>query len=79
MPIQVKSHPRGVRNKICGGNFDDLTNLILQSKPILYRVCFSFSDSFTIIMTGYRNIAWWMLDLWFGLDASGFEKASESG
>lgn len=23
------------------------------------------------------QIAWWMLDLWFGLDASGFEKACE--
>lgn len=24
------------------------------------------------------TISWWMLDLWFGLDASGFERASES-
>ncbi|KAL0575972.1 hypothetical protein V5O48_006006 [Marasmius crinis-equi] len=24
------------------------------------------------------TIAWWMLDLWFGLDASGFDKASQS-
>jgi hypothetical protein len=24
----------------------------------------------------YSDIAWWMLDLWFGLDASGFELAS---
>jgi hypothetical protein len=24
-----------------------------------------------------RTIAWWMLDLWFGLDASGFDRASK--
>lgn len=23
------------------------------------------------------TISWWMLDLWFGLDASGFDKASK--
>ncbi|CAE6367254.1 unnamed protein product [Rhizoctonia solani] len=26
---------------------------------------------------GSGQIAWWMLDLWFGLDASGFDRASE--
>ncbi|TFK39792.1 hypothetical protein BDQ12DRAFT_722005 [Crucibulum laeve] len=26
---------------------------------------------------GAGTIAWWMLDLWFGLDASGFDKASQ--
>ena len=25
----------------------------------------------------FSTIAWWMLDLWFGLDASGFDKASK--
>jgi len=30
-----------------------------------------------IIKISCRTIAWWMLDLWFGLDASGFDKAFE--
>ena len=25
----------------------------------------------------FSTVAWWMLDLWFGLDASGFDKASK--
>ncbi|KAI0666819.1 hypothetical protein C8Q78DRAFT_983490 [Trametes maxima] len=27
-------------------------------------------------LTSFSTIAWWMLDLWFGLDASGFDNAS---
>ncbi|KIK93523.1 hypothetical protein PAXRUDRAFT_34019 [Paxillus rubicundulus Ve08.2h10] len=31
----------------------------------------------TLSRKGAGTIAWWMLDLWFGLDASGFDRAGE--
>lgn len=31
-----------------------------------------------ILIPLHREIAWWMLDLYFGLDASGFDKSSQS-
>ena len=31
--------------------------------------------SYNLMLIGSSQIAWWMADLWFGLDASGFDRA----
>jgi hypothetical protein len=52
-----------------------LSDHLISMPQIFSRVCietFIGSDSDIRLST----IAWWMLDLWFGLDASGFDKAS---
>lgn len=40
----------------------------------LFKSIFKTTGMLTLEL--FSTIAWWMLDLWFGLDASGFHQAS---
>jgi hypothetical protein len=52
-----------------------LSGHLISVSQIFSRVCIeTVISSDSDIRTS--TIAWWMLDLWFGLDASGFDKAS---
>lgn len=62
-----------------------LRAMFVQFAALMLIAAFCFGGFLYALWTLSRNeagytasqIAWWMLDLWFGLDASGFEKASE--
>ncbi|KAI0322775.1 hypothetical protein OF83DRAFT_1091683 [Amylostereum chailletii] len=62
-----------------------LRAMIVQFTVLMLIAAFCFGGFLYALWTFSRNeagygasqIAWWMLDLWFGLDATGFEKASE--
>ncbi|KAA1475470.1 hypothetical protein DENSPDRAFT_426990 [Dentipellis sp. KUC8613] len=61
-----------------------LRAMIVQFTALMLIAAFCFGGFLYALWTLSRNeagytvsqIAWWMLDIWFGLDASGFEKAS---
>ncbi|TFY58233.1 hypothetical protein EVG20_g8233 [Dentipellis fragilis] len=61
-----------------------LRAMIVQFTALMLIATFCFGGFLYALWTLSRNeagytvsqIAWWMLDIWFGLDASGFEKAS---
>ncbi|KAG2128545.1 hypothetical protein DEU56DRAFT_818870 [Suillus clintonianus] len=62
-----------------------LRAMIMQFVALMLIAAFCFCGFLYALWTLSRNharysagtIAWWMLDLWFGLDASGFDKAFE--
>ncbi|KAI0057252.1 hypothetical protein BV25DRAFT_1920347 [Artomyces pyxidatus] len=62
-----------------------LRAMIVQFAALMLIAAFCFGGFLYALWTLSRNeagysastIAWWMLDLWFGLDASGFENASK--
>ncbi|KAL1747848.1 hypothetical protein HDZ31DRAFT_30933 [Schizophyllum fasciatum] len=63
-----------------------LRAMIVQFLLLMMIAAFCFCGFLYALWTLSRNepwpygatqIAWWMLDIWFGLDASGFEKASD--
>ncbi|KDQ61736.1 hypothetical protein JAAARDRAFT_520251 [Jaapia argillacea MUCL 33604] len=62
-----------------------LRAMIVQFVILMLIAAFCFGGFLYALWTLSRNeagysagqIAWWMLDLWFGLDASGFDKATE--
>ncbi|KZT06157.1 uncharacterized protein LAESUDRAFT_654224 [Laetiporus sulphureus 93-53] len=62
-----------------------LRAMIVQFVALMLIAVFCFGGFLYALWTLSRNqagyvachIAWWMLDLWFGLDASGFDNASE--
>ncbi|KAF9045820.1 hypothetical protein BDZ89DRAFT_1058779 [Hymenopellis radicata] len=61
-----------------------LRAMMMQFVVLMLIAAFCFCGFLYALWTLSRNeasytigtIAWWMLDLWFGLDASGFEKAT---
>ncbi|KAI0050965.1 hypothetical protein FA95DRAFT_1554998 [Auriscalpium vulgare] len=61
-----------------------LRAMIVQFAALMLIAAFCFCGFLYALWTLSRNeagysvsqIAWWMLDIWFGLDASGFEKAA---
>ncbi|KAJ7247668.1 hypothetical protein B0H12DRAFT_1124984 [Mycena haematopus] len=62
-----------------------LRSMIIQFLILMLIAAFCFCGFLYALWTLSRNsagysisqIAWWMLDLWFGLDASGFDRANE--
>ncbi|KAG7093687.1 hypothetical protein E1B28_007345 [Marasmius oreades] len=62
-----------------------LRAMMVQFIALMFIAAFCFCGFLYALWTLSRNeaqytagtIAWWMLDLWFGLDASGFDKATE--
>ncbi|KAF5350239.1 hypothetical protein D9758_007832 [Tetrapyrgos nigripes] len=62
-----------------------LRSMIMQFAVLMLIAAFCFCGFLYALWTLSRNqaeysvglIAWWMLDLWFGLDASGFDKSAE--
>ncbi|KAG1860718.1 hypothetical protein DFJ58DRAFT_778640 [Suillus subalutaceus] len=62
-----------------------LRAMMMQFVALMLIAAFCFCGFLYALWTLSRNharysagtIAWWMLDLWFGLDASGFDKAFE--
>ncbi|KAJ7623199.1 receptor-activated Ca2+-permeable cation channel [Roridomyces roridus] len=62
-----------------------LRAMMFQFLVLMLIACFCFVGFLYALWTLSRNkagygapqIAWWMLDLWFGLDASGFDRATE--
>ncbi|PFH51765.1 hypothetical protein AMATHDRAFT_2680 [Amanita thiersii Skay4041] len=48
-----------------------------RNKAGLVYVVFQIALTNVLISYGPGTIAWWMLDLWFGLDASGFDRATQ--
>ncbi|KAF7308559.1 hypothetical protein HMN09_00705000 [Mycena chlorophos] len=62
-----------------------LRAMIVQFCLLMAIAAFCFAGFLYALATLSRNeagysvsqIAWWMLDLWFGLDASGFDRASQ--
>ncbi|KAH0836725.1 hypothetical protein J3R83DRAFT_8454 [Lanmaoa asiatica] len=51
-----------------------LRAMMMQFVALMLIAAFCFCGFFYALWT---TIAWWMLDLWFGLDASGFDRAGE--
>ncbi|EPQ56311.1 hypothetical protein GLOTRDRAFT_128260 [Gloeophyllum trabeum ATCC 11539] len=59
--------------------------MLVQFVILMFIAAFCFAGFLYALWTLSRNsagysagqIAWWMADLWFGLDASGFDKASQ--
>ncbi|KAI9456933.1 hypothetical protein HD554DRAFT_2317452 [Boletus coccyginus] len=64
-----------------------LRAMIMQFVALMFIAAFCFCGFLYALWTlsrkgaGYSvgTIAWWMIDLWFGLDASGFDRAGEFG
>ncbi|KAK0202576.1 hypothetical protein DFS33DRAFT_1374610 [Desarmillaria ectypa] len=58
-----------------------LRAMMMQFVVLMFIAAFCFCGFLYALWTLSRNeagtIAWWMLDLWFGLDASGFDRATE--
>ncbi|KAF8448949.1 hypothetical protein L210DRAFT_957644 [Boletus edulis BED1] len=58
-----------------------LRAMIMQFVALMLIAAFCFCGFlyalWTLSRKGAGTIAWWMLDLWFGLDASGFDRAGE--
>ncbi|KII87361.1 hypothetical protein PLICRDRAFT_42989 [Plicaturopsis crispa FD-325 SS-3] len=62
-----------------------LRAMMMQFVVLMLIAAFCFGGFLYALWTLSRNqaqysigtIAWWMLDLWFGLDASGFDKATQ--
>ncbi|THU87990.1 hypothetical protein K435DRAFT_762223 [Dendrothele bispora CBS 962.96] len=56
-----------------------LRSMIMQFVVLMLIAAFCFCGFLYALWTLSQasTISWWMLDLWFGLDASGFDKATE--
>ncbi|KAI6023901.1 hypothetical protein BKA83DRAFT_4265794 [Pisolithus microcarpus] len=58
-----------------------LRAMMMQFVALMLIAAFCFCGFlyalWTLSRKGASTIAWWMLDLWFGLDASGFDRAFE--
>ncbi|KAH7335512.1 hypothetical protein B0J17DRAFT_670476 [Rhizoctonia solani] len=55
-----------------------LRSMFAEFAVLMLVAAFCFGGFLYALWTyGSGQIAWWMLDLWFGLDASGFDRATE--